>query len=239
MPAASLLMDEDIFTESIRIPSPPGELAGELSYPLAAPRLACALFNPHPFMGGQMDNNIIRELSRTLPGHGAATLRFDYSGVGGSTGDLVNVAAAMLAFWETGTAPSDPRMIGDARAAAAWLARAFPGPLLLIGYSFGSHAAVEAIDDRVRGIVLISPTLRQHDFSALARSPLPKLVIQGENDFATPAAAVESWAASLPNAQSLRIQGGEHFFKRKELEVARACAAFARSLVEAEVAPCP
>ena len=68
MPAASVVThpvtDSDIYTETVRIPSAAGELAGELSYALARPRLGCALFNPHPFMGGQMDNNELMKMGR-------------------------------------------------------------------------------------------------------------------------------------------------------------------------------
>lgn len=238
MSATCVLSDCEVFTESVRIRSSSGELAGELGYAMHKPLVACALFNPHPFMGGQMENNVIRELARTLPAERAITLRFDYSGVGASTGPRADIAASMLSFWETGHAPQDPQMIADARAAADWLHKATRKPLVLIGYSFGSHAATQVIDDRAVGIVIIAPTLKQHDFSALSRCTLPKLIIYSDNDFATPRGMIEDWIHTLPSAQSLCIAGGEHFFKQKESQVAQACAAFVQSLAQQEEAAC-
>lgn len=237
--SATCIMNEcEIFTESVRIRSGEDELAGELGYAMRKPLLACALFNPHPFMGGQMENNVIRELARSLATEQAITLRFDYSGVGGSSGSRTDVASAMLSFWETGRAPQDPKMIADARAAATWLHSATQKPMVLIGYSFGSHVATQVVDDRTIGLVLIAPTLKQHDFSALSACKLPKLIIYSDNDFATPRGMIESWIQTLQNVQSLCIEGGEHFFKQKESQIAQTCAAFLRSPTIREQATC-
>lgn len=239
MSAACVLNECEVFTESVRIETPQGQLAGELGYTMQRPAVACALFNPHPFMGGQMDNNVIREIARTLPAEQAITLRFDYSGVGASTGPRIDLAASMLSFWETGHAPQDPQMIADARAASHWLHDATRKPQVFIGYSFGSYAATRVIDERTTGVVIISPTLKQHDFKALSGCTLPKLIIYSDNDFATPCGMIESWIQTLPQVQSLCIPGGEHFFKQKEHQVARACAAFVRSLTQKEAGLCP
>lgn len=238
MSAACIMNECEIFTESVRIRSGTDELAGELGYALRKPLLACALFNPHPFMGGQMENNVIRELARSLAAEQAITLRFDYSGVGGSSGSRTDVASAMLAFWETGHAPQDPKMIADARAATGWLHAAAQKPMVLIGYSFGSHVAAQLVDDRTVGLVLIAPTLKQHDFSALSACKLPTLIIYSDNDFATPRGMIESWIRTLANVHSMCIEGGEHFFKQRESQIAQACGAFVRSLTNREEATC-
>lgn len=234
MPAARLLNQDEQLAESVLIRTSDGELAGELSYTLRPARVGCALMNPHPFMGGQMNNNIIRALAKRLPECDAVTLRFDYSGVGQSTGKPVNVPAAMLAFWETGSAPQDPALIADSRAATRWLHDAIRKPMVIIGYSFGAFAAMQAIHENVVGLVLIAPTLRQHDYTALSKCTLPKLVIYSDNDFATPRAQSQQWITTLQEAESLCIVGGEHFFKGKENEVADACNGFVRSVTIAE-----
>jgi alpha/beta superfamily hydrolase len=228
-------MLEEMTRETVRIPGPRGLLAGELAYGSGAITSAFLLINPHPHMGGRMSNSLILHLAETLTAAGAATLRFDYAGVGESEGPDLDVYASMAQFWETGAAPEDPAMIEDARQAARWLTRQVKAPLVYIGYSFGTYAAAMILDSQAAGIALISPTVGRHDFSRLQRSPHPKLVVYSDDDFATPPAATRQWIASLPNVRSTHcIPGGNHFFRGQELQVAGLCRAFVAGLIRGE-----
>jgi alpha/beta superfamily hydrolase len=233
-------MTERVYRERVRIPSRHGQLAAELAYGLGAAGYACLLVNPHPYMGGHMNNNVIAHLASRLAEENAVTLRFDYSGVGESDGPAVDVAEALARFWATGDSPQDPQMVEDVRCVADWLRREVRLPLVLVGYSFGSHAALAALADDVRAVILISPTVGHHDFAALARSSIPKLVIYSDNDFATPVERTTAWFEEIAEPKSARcLQAGDHFFKGQENSVAGICGDFiARAMSCGEGASC-
>ncbi len=225
-------MREQVIREYVRLPNARGALSAELCYPLARTTFACLIANPHPHMGGRMSNNVVTHLAASLAAGGAVTLRFDYAGVGNSDGPPVDVAASMAAFWKTGRAPEDPLMIEDAQAALDWLRRNRPLPLVLTGYSFGAYAVTQLTYEEPDAFILISPTIAQHDFGAFTRCAVPKLVIGGEGDFATPDGTFESWAAALTEPKTVRrVVGGNHFFRDRERDIADACLAFIRRVL--------
>jgi len=226
--------------ERIAIPGAAGLLAGELAYPTGAPRAAVLLLNPHPLMGGRMDNNVIAHVAEALAAAGTVTLRFDYRGVGRSNGPAVDVPAAMAEFWAHGRTPHDPLMIDDGRAALLWLRRSVRLPLFVIGYSFGAHVGAHIMPADARGIILITPTLTHHDFAPAEHTPFNALVVVGQSDFATPLEHTMHWARSLPGSTSVRVlSGGGHFFRGIEPRVADACLSFIEStLTSMEPASC-
>lgn len=205
----------DILEETVRIPGPAGALAGVLAFPLVGtPGRAALMVGPHPLMGGRLENNVVRAVSRGLAEHGLLTLRFAFAGKGPT-------AEIMEAFWRTGHAPDDALHCDEACAAARWLGRMDLGSVVLVGYSFGASLLAELFDELpVSHVVMISPTLSHHDFSAVARSRLPKLLITASNDFATPAIVVQNWFADCAGPKSLVIlESAEHFFRAQESRV--------------------
>jgi alpha/beta superfamily hydrolase len=218
-------------TELVRIPVENGTLAAELAYPDDRPAFAAVIVNPHPHMGGSMQNNLVTALAERLAETGV-TLRFDYRGVGESDGTRLDLADSLGQFWRTGNAPEDPLMVEDARAAIRWLGSNIDAPLIAIGYSFGAYAAVRALDDDPAALILVSPTITQHDFKSLDARQMPTLVIFSDNDFATPAVRTWAWASQLPFPVLLKCcAGAEHFFRGQETSVSDCCAAFIESTV--------
>ena len=233
-------MTQDVIRERVDIPGPRGLLRGELAYPHGRPTWSCAVFNPHPHMGGSADNPLVAAISTAVAEAGGVSLRFDYAGVGRNSADTTaNLTASMAAFWETGHAPEDPGMIADATAASRWLDRTTGGlPLLLVGYSFGAYVAsacpAAASKPPPAALALISPTLTHHDFGPL-RAPTapPLLVVYADDDFATPSDVTRGFLASLPRPpRSHAIPGGEHFFRGSERVVAGLVTDFFRSVLE-------
>jgi alpha/beta superfamily hydrolase len=221
-------------------------LAGELSYPAdVAPAGVAWIANPHPFMGGTMDNNVVRALAD--PRHAAsragwAVLRFDYRGVGMSEGHRSGgeLADNMSAFLETGHAPDDLQMLADVAAADAFCHREL-GDLLRagIGYSFGAYLLSERLRDLqdcrrggslnghdLSAAVAICPTLTSHDFCGLARSTHRRLLVCADDDFATPPEAIRSFINHAGGIESHWFSGVDHFFKGKEAHVAHAAGQF-------------
>lgn len=114
--------------EAWSFPNARGErLSGRLDLPDGAPR-AWALF-AHCFTCGK-DIPAARRIAAGLPARGIATLRFDFTGLGGSEGD----------FADTGFSSN----VADILAAAAGLRAEGRAPALLIGHSLGGAAVLAA-----------------------------------------------------------------------------------------------
>lgn len=113
---------------TIRIPHPDGhDLEAVLELPVGPPR-AFALF-AHCFTCGKNLPGPTR-ISRALARHGIATLRFDFTGIGGSEGDFAGT--------------SFRSNVADLRVAADWLRENHRAPSLLIGHSLGGAAVLAA-----------------------------------------------------------------------------------------------
>ena len=192
---------------------------------------------PPPTHGGRTGNRVLVRLAEELAGEGGVVLSFDFSGVGESGGPRIDVVESMSQFWQTGSAPEDLRMVDDTRHALSWIARTARLPLMVLGYSFGAYAATLALTDAVDALVLISPTVGQHDFSALQRRMIAKLIVHSDNDFATPRADLDAWMARLPGPlETCCIPSGDHFFRGQEDAVADTCREFACRLAGMETA---
>jgi putative redox protein len=133
----------------VRIPTETGEhLAAALELPDREPR-AYVLF-AHCFTCGK-DNAAATRITRTLAANGFATLRFDFTGLGGSDGDFAN--------------SNFSSNVADLIAAAAWLRTEFAAPQLLIGHSLGGTAVLAAASEipEVRALATIgAPATAEH-----------------------------------------------------------------------------
>jgi alpha/beta superfamily hydrolase len=209
-----------VVAEVVSFQAGPYRLQGELTYPEEGrPAGAVVLAGPHPLLGGNMDNNVVRGLAAGLAERGLAALRFDYCGVGGSEGPRVTLAGHLAAFWQHSRLPDEPERRRDLAGAVDFLSVACPGvPLALVGYSFGCSLLTHAAPpDIAVPLVLIAPTVGTHDLDALADLPHPKLVIAPEGDFAAGAAKQEAWLERLAGPKEVvrpRLDG--HFFRGHE-----------------------
>lgn len=226
-------MHAGVIHESVRFPGAAGLLGGELAYPDdGKPAFAALVIGPHPYMGGTMRNALVAAVADELARAGGVSLRFDYAGTGVSPGRPIDVAASMAEFWHTGHAPEDAQRLGDAAAAAGCLAKLGVSPLTVAGYSFGAAAAwrlLAAGTVRIEAAALISPTLARHDFAVPAGrwTPPALLVLHSQDDFCTPAQRVADWVAHLSaHVDYDCLEGGNHFFRGAEPDVARRVAGF-------------
>ncbi len=133
------------------------QLAGIVDSPVAGPAQYSALFS-HCFTCTK-DLKAIARISRQLAGNGIETLRFDFTGLGGSGGEF-----AETDFLTT---------VADVTAASQWMAENLSAPSLLIGHSLGGAAMVVAASgiQSARCIVNIaSPSTTAHLAGFLSRS---------------------------------------------------------------------
>jgi uncharacterized protein len=204
--------------------SGPYRLRGELLYPeTARPTGVVLLVGPHPLLGGTMHNNVIQRLGDGLARRGLVALRFDYRGVGLSEGPPIDLDRHLRAFWENSRLPEERELGDDLVGARAFLTSVVDEalPRALVGYSFGCSLLPEVVDPEAETpLVLIAPTVGQHDLSAFVGLPQPKLVIAPEGDFAARPEAVRAWFGQLPGPRQLVQPNWDgHFFRRHEEEL--------------------
>jgi uncharacterized protein len=198
--------------EQVSIPGPGITLEGRL-LPGAAPGGAI-ITHPHPLFGGDMANNVVGTAARALAARGMSALRFNFRGVGRSTG-----------AYGGGLEEAD-----DVVAALAFLKSRASGPYYVVGYSFGAAVASRALLQGMAadGAVCIAPPIAFMDLSFLPRVPGLKLIVVGDRDDLCPLASLEALMAKRQAGPgetpvAIRVIGGaDHFFGGGEEELFRA-----------------
>ncbi len=205
-----------ILEEPVSLSVGAGEVALEarLAVPPGAPA-GVVICHPHPLYGGDMENPVVVRAQEVCAGLGLATLRFNFRGVGGSSGTHGG-----------GVGEQE-----DARAALDALARQ-PGvrALAIVGYSFGAWIAALAggRDARVAALALIAPPLAAYDFGAVEGKRAPTLAVCGSADPYCPAADFRRFTARFPWVTPTVIDGADHFFFGKLYALGEAVGDWAR-----------
>ena len=178
------------------------------------------LCHPHPLYGGDMHAGLIDVLFRTWSHEDLNCLRFDFRGVGASTGTHDEGGAEQLD-------------VAAAVATAAGLDDA--APVVLCGWSFGAGVGLAVGPPAVRAWVAVAPPLRASDPADVlaARDPRPVLLLAPEHDQFRPySSAVEvtsGWTATTVEM----VPGADHFLGGRMQHVADVAGAWIRSQVGA------
>jgi uncharacterized protein len=187
----------------VTIDGPAGGLEALIEQPAGAPEAPPPAFgvvcHPHPLYGGSMDNKVVWTLTRAYQALGAATLRFNFRGVGASQGS-----------YGAGDGES-----ADALAVIEFARRRWPQrPLWLGGFSFGGAVAVRvAHAARPALVTAVAPGITVVDVRQALPPQCPWLIVQGDQDEVVPTAAVLEWARRLePPPQISLMSGASHFF---------------------------
>jgi len=206
--------------ESVLFRAGPYLLHGELAYPETGCALGAVVFaGPHPLLGGNMRNNVVRSLGDRLAQKGLLTLRFDYRGVGRSQGPHMDLPRHLAEFWKTGYAPGELDFWHDVQGAIESVRQNAPGlPLALVGYSFGCALLPYVYpQEDLAAMVLIAPTVAKHNYDSFRSVTSPLLVVASEDDFATDAQQVKDWFGTLAMPRHLiRKRCDNHFFRGHE-----------------------
>jgi len=153
----------------VKIPVSHGHLEAALQGPEYNPRGGAVFCHPHPVQGGTMHTKAVYRAGQALNEAGLRTLRFNFRGVGFSTGS-----------YDEGIGEED-----DVRAAIDWLELGLRNrPLVVGGLSFGSMVGLKVgvEDPRVMALVALGTPIHVYDYSYLAGAKKPVLVVQGEHD---------------------------------------------------------
>ena len=206
----------------VNIPTPTGHLEGILKPEEEGviPRYAAIVCHPHPLYGGTMHNKVVFKVAQVLQLLGMPALRFNFRGVGRSTGT-----------YDEGRGEMD-----DVRYTLEFLSNRYPGlPVILGGFSFGASVAlrVSAIDDRVQAMIGLGVPARMLDGEYLNNSHKPKLIIQGTADEQAPYALTVKWFEHVPAPKSMiAIKGADHFFQGHLDEVQAIIATFVHNIMK-------
>jgi hypothetical protein len=182
-------------------------LEGTLRIPDQDPRAIVVIAHPLPTHGGTMRNPLMAHLARAAADRGWYALRFNFRGVGGSTGE-----------WSGGAEEHH-----DVAAAATHARDIAPQlPLGVVGFSFGARMVARWLEHggRPDAFVLMGLPLRSAtgDLERPVRIPSGAVVVNGANDeFAAP----DDLRRAYPDAHVIAVPDTDHFFAGKRDEVAR------------------
>jgi hypothetical protein len=196
---------------AVHIPVSHGRLEGLLSE-VESPRAAALVCHPHPLYGGNMHHHIPYRLADAFRQAGVTVLRFNFRGVGLSTG-----------AYDEGRGE-----VEDAAAALELLSRQAPGvPLIASGFSFGSWVAFELArrDARVEKALGVGIPLELMPFSFVESLPKPKALVHADADEYGRLSEVRALLARAPEPKALFVvEGADHMCLGRLGELSRQAA---------------
>jgi alpha/beta superfamily hydrolase len=186
-------------TQLLHQPGPAGTLEVAIDQPSVTPRGVAVVAHPHPLFGGTLHNKVVQTLARAFVQQGWCCVRFNFRGVGHSSGTH-----------DHGQGEQDDLL-------AVIAAQAPSGPLCLSGFSFGAFVTSHAVQQlhaqrRLERVLLVGTAASRFTVAPIPEELHPRtLIVHGEADDTVPLSAVMDWARpqSLPVTV---VPGGGHFF---------------------------
>ena len=182
------------------IPAPHGQLEAILKEPKGERRGIALVCHPHPLGGGTMHNKVVFRAAAGLIDAGLITLRFNFRGVGASTGRHEEIVGGR-------------EDVGDA---LDYMASEYPdNEITLAGFSFGSRTGMEVgmSDDRVVRLISIgTPVDKYRDYDFLTKVDKPILFVHGDSDEFGEVENVRKLVDQIPGAELVVFENCGHFF---------------------------
>lgn len=195
---------------TLLLPGPVGVLESVITPQSTLSNRIAIVCHPNPTQGGTMNNKVVTMTCKALQHLGLTTIRFNYRGVGQSSGEFGN------AVGET----------ADLFAIMDWVKAQIDQPeFWLAGFSFGSYIAAQGAMQNaaeVQALLTIAPAVDRMDFQGFAAITCPWLVIQGTDDEVVPTSAVREWFAHFSHQRAMQlieIPTAGHFFHGKLIEL--------------------
>jgi alpha/beta superfamily hydrolase len=189
-------------------------LEGEVREADGTPRGTAVLCHAHPGHGGSKDHPVLWALRNELAAARRLTvLTFNFRGIMGSEGSYGGGREELM----------------DVAAAVDRVRSEVSGPTVLAGWSFGAWVGLQHAmqDPRIEAVALLGlplgasagrrglPTLAD-----LEPFLTPVLLVAGDGDPICPVPELRNLAGWIPNAEVIVVEGTDHFFGRREREVA-------------------
>jgi len=195
-------------TTELLLPSPAGELEALLTLPFSQSKYpaVAVICHPHPLYGGTMHSKVVVTVSHAFLELGIPSLRFNFRGVGRSSGK-----------YDNGIGEQE-----DVMAAMDYMAERGER-IIIAGHSFGAWVGMKAgCGDARAGLVIgIGTPVGFVDMAFLGHCLKPRRFIHGTLDELIPIEKVEKLCSTLPEPKKfIKIEEADHFFTGKldELE---------------------
>ncbi|MBN1363931.1 MAG: hypothetical protein JW976_03910 [Syntrophaceae bacterium] len=161
--------------------------------------------HPHSLMGGSMYNNVVETIQEVFAAENISTLRFNFRGVGGSTGE-----------YSEGIGEKK-----DIVAVSEYMKKIGLKKLFFAGYSFGAWVGSKILAENNRIFsckYLVSPPINYFDFPWNDLKNKIDLLVSGDAD------EFCLLDILIPEAKKIKspleiVQGADHFYRGKEKEL--------------------
>jgi alpha/beta superfamily hydrolase len=181
-------------------------LVGEVSAPIGDSTAAILCCHPNPTGGGMMDSHVYKKAANRLPAMaGITVIRFNTRGTSSESGT------------STGTYDNGRAEKYDVEAMIRYCFEVVKvKELWVVGWSFGTSIAIShARDPRVKGLILLSPTLLDIvagdlEFWAADGRPITALIPE-HDDYLKPAEAQVRFAI-IPQINVIAVEGAKHLW---------------------------
>jgi alpha/beta superfamily hydrolase len=185
---------------NLLIPASHGQLDAIIKEPTGERRGVALVCHPHPLGGGTMHNKVVYRVAAGLVDAGLTTLRFNFRGVGASTGEHNEVEGGRE----------------DVRDALEYLSSEYPDEeITLAGFSFGSRTGMEVgmADDRVVRLISVgTPVEKYRDYDFLTRVEKPILFVHGDADEFGSVENLKKLVDQISTAEIVVFENCGHFF---------------------------
>ncbi|MCY4187213.1 MAG: alpha/beta hydrolase [Bryobacterales bacterium] len=188
--------------QSISLGGPAGRLEALLEEPEAPSRIerSVVLCHPHPQHGGTMHNKVVFRMARAARSRGAAVLRFNFRGVGTSSGS-----------YDGGLGEQD-----DLRAAMQYMRERYAGRALSVGgFSFGSTVSLRVCcgDAGIERVIAVGTPVNRGGTSFLTACGCPKHFVHSTRDeYGSRSNMERVFAMAGPPKQLTWVEASDHFF---------------------------
>jgi hypothetical protein len=161
--------------------------------------------HPHPLMGGSMYNNVVEAIQKAFAYEKYTTLRFNFRGVGHSTG-----------VYDEGRGEQE-----DLYAAGGYMCDSGIANIIFAGYSFGSWVGSKVIkndNSPFTTSLFISPPNNYFNFDFTELNNKIALIICVDNDPFCELNSIKEYALKI-NAKLKIISETDHFYVGREDEL--------------------
>ncbi len=186
-------------TQVVLISGPAGTLELAVDSPSGTPKGVAVVAHPHPLFGGSLGNKVVQTLARAFVQQGWKAVRFNFRGVGQSTGEH-DAGRGELADLLAVVQSQSPH-----------------GSLCLAGFSFGAFVtthAVQALQTNrdIHRLLLVGTAASRFEVAPVAAELHDRtMVIHGEADDTVPLTDVLNWARPQ-HLPVMVLPGMGHFF---------------------------
>ena len=207
------------------IPGPEGKIEAKYSHNNRDDSPIVILLHPDPSKGGTMHTKIVFKLYKIFIKAGFSTIRFNFRGVGKSSGEYDNGEGEL----------------SDAACVLDWLQQYNTNSKIcwVAGFSFGAWIAMQLLMRRpeINGFVSVSPPANLRDFSFLAPCPSSGLIVHGDKDNICSFDSTKILVEKLQKQKKVdinfkSIKGADHFYENFSNEFEDAIKEYINSVIK-------